>query len=146
MKSETELKEFAANLKPGDRIKIQEDPTGYVAIVLAIFHQFSDPTNVHDIVVHPLDESCGSVLRGVYEDEIGMKRIANMEAFVGKKHTWIDIHSIVGFDEVPATKRQEIDGSNCKCCKFFVQWASANQPDNTFLCFSCKSNPIRQYY
>lgn len=33
------------------------------------------------------------------------------------------------------------DGMFCRKCQAFYQYAEANQPDGTLLCYSCRSNP-----
>jgi hypothetical protein len=38
-------------------------------------------------------------------------------------------------------KRDE--GTNCKVCKEFTRFAEANQPDGSFICYSCRCNPYR---
>ena len=36
-------------------------------------------------------------------------------------------------------KSNVVDGMNCDKCKNYIQYASANQPNNTFICYSCRS-------
>lgn len=70
---------------------------------------------------------------------------------------WIDEDTDQDLDEddLPDTLRQEDlekilkkimeenDGSKCKICKDWFQYAESNQEDGTFICRSCKLNPYR---
>jgi hypothetical protein len=37
-------------------------------------------------------------------------------------------------------------GCRCKGCQIFNEYAEPNQEDNSFICYSCKTNPMRLYY
>lgn len=39
--------------------------------------------------------------------------------------------------------KQKIDGAFCKKCKEFFHQANSNMPDNSFLCFLCRTYPYR---
>lgn len=42
-------------------------------------------------------------------------------------------------------EEEKITGSSCTSCGQFSYMSIPNQPDKTFKCYSCRSNPIRMY-
>jgi hypothetical protein len=83
----------------------------------------------------------------IYKSEPGIDCIYNLENYA---HSMIFITWAIEDREIKLLKvdiRHPIeDGCKCKSCKHFIQYAAPNQPDNTFVCFSCVTNPIRAYY
>jgi hypothetical protein len=66
--------------------------------------------------------------------------------------TWVITERIANIDLLTLVDRIEIflenrrnrkhpDGMFCKNCQNFYQFAEANQPDGTLICYSCNNSP-----
>lgn len=64
--------------------------------------------------------------------------------YIGQYGKWISDLEI--FDVTEIKRDACLDFCTCKVCRTPIQYAEPNQPDNTFICFSCKTNPMRAYY
>lgn len=70
----------------------------------------------------------------------------------------VNINECVGYGEwIPVIYLKKISGqitkqiainSGCSCsiCHNFSPFSEPNQPDNTFKCYSCRSNSLRKFY
>lgn len=119
--------------------------------VLSTLAYVASPNNIVDVaLLLPNDskgklESLGSVLT---EDRIESWRTAtstyrrqfasDLERYKNRYYTWLSIEDVI-IDP-------KDDGHRCKVCWEFVPMAVANQTDGTFVCYGCRSNPLRRYY
>lgn len=71
-----------------------------------------------------------------------LKKIPNFEEFI-----YADVLHENNCLRKPITqaKSSGFDGSNCKSCREPVYMAGPNQTDGSFVCYSCKQNPYRNF-
>jgi len=65
------------------------------------------------------------------------KKLGIDKKFIGENFLYIQENMIASIE-------QKMDGYFCKVCHEFSAYASPNQEDNSFLCFSCAQNPYRR--
>ena len=70
--------------------------------------------------------------------------VKDISRFFESKCIWIDAYDVKGLKNKLLKKQPE--GSSCKCCSQYFHYSIPNQLDNTFICYSCTNNPLRQYY
>lgn len=62
---------------------------------------------------------------------------------LGIDKRFLDEEAIYIQGNMIAAMCQALDGMPCKICKEFYQYAEANQPDETLICYACRQNPYR---
>lgn len=67
-----------------------------------------------------------------------------IESYYNKFASWVFIKDICSVR--PGIKIYKNDFCSCKVCKTPHYMSAPNQKDGTFICYSCRDNPMRAYY
>lgn len=70
----------------------------------------------------------------------------NLNWVVKNDHASVDLFALANKMEEfieSRRKRQDPDGLICQRCKVFYDFAEANQPDGSLICYVCRKNPYR---
>ncbi len=71
------------------------------------------------------------------------KWVENVEDYHNKPHA---IFQPAELTLISAQVKAQVNtGCNCSVCGIPNPYAEPNQPDSTFKCYSCRSNPLRSY-
>lgn len=70
--------------------------------------------------------------------------LENIKSYYNKFGGWVYIKDICHVK--PAVKNYKNDSCSCQVCKTPHYMAAPNQTDGTFICYSCRENPLRAYY
>ena len=87
-----------------------------------------------------LDQIAYSGFSGIVE------MIPDILSFHKKKVIWLLKNSIVSISESAPPIIRQNDFSICKGCSEASHMAEPNQEDGTFMCWSCRKYPMRNYY
>lgn len=137
------------NIKLGSKIKARIRGRDYTCIVIVMKNDFSECI-VHSAEFDPNNfYTLGSQVKPGWRPNVSY--IDNIESYHGKRHyAWIVPENVLEvIDEtayVSSPNKSEETGCFCSGCQVFNVMAEPNQPDNTFKCYACRSNPMRVYY
>ena len=73
---------------------------------------------------------------GITADTVWCQRLNIEPRFIGDKIIYIEEKQVFRV-------AYQIDGKRCNRCQDFFTMAEANQPNDGFLCYSCRFNPYR---
>ncbi len=129
------------DIKPGDRVKIDNGSEGIVIMIQPYRVAIHDSNNME-----PYHELGPQVNREWCQGN-GYKFVDNIAEYQGKHHQWYESEYIVAIiSNKPAIQATISPGCFCSICSQFSPLSEVNQPDNTFKCYSCRVQPLRAYY
>jgi len=122
-------------LEPGDTINCMIKSS----LIVSPYHSYDE---IKDFVIVAKD-NCGyylyvphyyNIKNSIIVDSRLVKNLGINKKYLDENIVYIDASLISSIDK-------SHDGLACKICKNFATFASSNQEDGTFICFSCRQNP-----
>lgn len=80
--------------------------------------------------------------------QIVLSTVKDFDKYHGQNILWatVSTNKVTSVASKPAKVIRKNDFCNCKSCKETVLMAEPNQSDGTFVCWSCRNYPMRNYY
>lgn len=124
-------------LKPGDTVECRIKSSA----IVSPYHSYDEIKSFEVVAVD--NGGCYLYVPHYYLVKGGLPLDAHRAKTLGISKKFLGETIIFISENLISNVREGMDGMPCKICGEFCQFAVANQEDNTFICFSCRSNPYR---